>query len=279
MTDLLTETAVVPHLRTRWLGHAYHYFEQLPSTNTALRELARDAQVPAGTLFLTDFQSAGKGRHQRRWEAPPGTALLFSVLLRPNWPASQAGWLSMLGSLAVATAVAPLVDVAVGIKWPNDVVLAVDGAWHKVAGVLLEGDYDVNGRLQTAVLGMGINVNMPEAALPAALATSATSLLVQIGAQVSRSQLLQNLLANLEVGYEAAVAGQSPLAAWQLRLVTLGEAVQVTDLHQATTLSGTAVAVDEAGGLVVRDKNGRLHTVYAGDVTLQKGFDNPPKSV
>lgn len=266
----LSETAVSTLLNTRRIGHPYHYRASVPSTSALLSQELRTGAPPHGTVLLTDYQSQGRGRLDRRWEAPPGTSLLFSVLLRPDWEAERAGWLMMLAGLAVAEAIEVVAAQPVVLKWPNDVLLRVEGTWRKTCGILQEGELDSNGRLRHAILGIGINVNVPSAQLPAA-AMPATSLLAATGRPVSRRDLLVAVLANLETHYEAADGGQSPRAAWRERLITLGRSVRVTRLDAAaeSPLEGVAEDVDEWGSLLVRDAVGRLHAVAAGDVTLR----------
>ena len=178
MDGELAVTAVLPHLTTRWLGRPYHFFATITSTNDVLKEwVAQGAadQPPAGTVLAADFQSAGRGRLARRWEAEAGTSLMFSLLLRPNWPAEQLLWLTMLASLAATEAAERLVDAPLGVKWPNDLVLSQNGVWHKWGGLLLEGSVAEDGRLPTVILGMGLNVNMTAAQLPEGI-TPVTSL-------------------------------------------------------------------------------------------------------
>jgi BirA family biotin operon repressor/biotin-[acetyl-CoA-carboxylase] ligase len=268
MRDDLRETAVHAALSTKWMGRSYRYFAQIGSTNDALKEAAADPQLPAGTVFLTDFQSQGRGRLQRRWLAPAGSSLLLSILFRPEWPPEQAQWLTMLVSTAAAEAVEAASGLPVGIKWPNDLLIEVDGVWHKFSGMLLEGQMGENGRFQSAVLGIGINVNIPVESLPEAV-TPATSLRVAAGRSFSRLDLLADFLYRLEIAYQTAENGRSPQSAWQQRLVTLGKQVRVTQGQSGQPIVGEAVGSDEWGRLLVRDEAGQLHTIAAGDVTLR----------
>lgn len=257
-------------LTTAWLGRPYRYVASIHSTNEQMKAWAADPAWPSGTVLLADFQSAGRGRLDRRWDAPSGTALLLSVLLRPGWPAHQGAWLTMLAGLAVAETIEAVAGLPAQLKWPNDVVLASDeaGEWRKVCGLLLDATLAPTGdRLESAILGIGLNVNIPAAALPVA-ATPATSLLVAGGRAVSRRALLPALLERLERHYEAAVAGHSPVGAWAARLITLGRHVVVTSVESSSSFTGMAEEVDEWGQLLVRDATGTLHTVAAGDVTL-----------
>ena len=131
MNGDLSPELVNVYLGTRWLGRTLHFFPVVASTNEVLYELAL-AGAPAGSMVLADFQTAGKGRLGRRWEAPAGSSLLFSLLFRPGWPAAQAAWLTMMAGLATAEAVAGLTGVVVGLKWPNDVMIHTADGWRKV---------------------------------------------------------------------------------------------------------------------------------------------------
>ena len=263
----LNEANVAAALTTRRLGRTYRYAAELDSTNDQMKRWAAEG-APHGAVWLADFQLAGRGRLDRRWDAPPGTSLLLSVLLRPTgWPAERGAWLTMLAGLAAAEAVEAVAKLPARLKWPNDVLIEHEGQWRKAGGLLLDAALD-GDRLATSILGIGLNVNVPAGVLPD-FATPATSLLAAGGQAVSRRALLVALLARLESLYEAADAGQSPAAAWSARLLTLGQAVVVSAAGSAVPLAGVAEGVDEWGCLLVRDAAGQLHTIAAGDVTLR----------
>lgn len=269
MDELLTQTAVSPHLHTRWLGHSYHYLPTIGSTNSYLKE---QTSLPHGTVALTNFQEAGRGRFERVWQAPPDSALLFSILLHPDWPAERVAWLGMIAGLATCAAIADCTGLEARLKWPNDLVLWQQGAWRKTSGLLLEAEWGANdrlanGRLTSAIIGIGLNVNLNPTDLPA----TATSLQIVAGQPVARLPLLCRLLQQFEQRYETAAAGESPHREWANRLVTLGEQVVVTAVYANTPpLEGFAEATDNWGQLLVRDACGTLHAVAAGDVTLRQ---------
>lgn len=279
----LSETAVLNSLSTKWLGRVCYYEPVVGSTNELLKGLVAGGTAvapPTGTLYLTDYQTQGRGRLQRQWQAPAGSSLLFSLLFRPDWPGEQANWLTMLTSLAAVEAIEAVTaqpgqaGVKMGIKWPNDLMLYHDAAWRKVGGILLEGNLGENGRLVSVIVGLGLNVNIPAEQLPAA-ATPATSLLVATGRPLDRVALLADLLGRLEMAYETAVsvphASYSPHTAWSERLLTLGQPVRVTIAAADTTrvIDGIAEGTDRWGSLLVRAESGTLHSVTAGDVTLR----------
>lgn len=271
MKDSLTLTAVSQALKTRWLGRNLQFLAEVDSTNNLLKEMVSqgdEQSPPAGFVLFADFQRQGRGRLARRWEAPPGSSLLISMLFRPNWPVSQMNWLTMLVSLAAAETIAEQTELEVGIKWPNDVMVRQGGIWHKVSGILQEGDFAADGRLRWAIVGIGINVNIPADQLPEAI-TPPTSLMVAVGEPVPRLPLLVSFLERVEAGYDAVGNGRSPQQAWQSKLITLGQPVQVTHVQTGHSFSGLAEATDAAGHLLVRDETGKLHTITAADVTLR----------
>lgn len=266
---MLTQTAVLPHLTTDWLGRNYCYLETTTSTNDVLKQaVAEDPQrVLPGTVVVTDFQTQGRGRLGRRWEAPSGTALMLSMFFRPDWPAERTLWLTMLAGLAAADTIEALTPLSITLKWPNDIGLELDGVWHKLGGLLVEGELAENGRLQQVVVGMGLNVNMTPAQMPEGI-VPVTSILAASGAPLERQTLLVAFLARMESWYETAAAGKSPYAAWQSRLITPGR--QVRAVQAGEVVVGTAVGVDEWGQLLIQDKSGRKHTLSAGDVSLRE---------
>ena len=85
------EASIRASIKTRWLGWPLHFYAALPSTNDLLVEMAAQ-NAPAGSMVVTDFQSQGKGRLGRSWQAPAGTSLLFSLLFRPEWPPERSAW-------------------------------------------------------------------------------------------------------------------------------------------------------------------------------------------
>lgn len=203
---------------------------------------------PEGAVAVADFQSAGRGRLGRRWTAPPGTALLCSVLLRPP-PESRIAQLSLVGGLATAQTVEVALERPARLKWPNDVL--VDGC--KVAGLLAEA------RDGVVVLGVGLNVNQTTAELPADARIPAASLRTIDGAERDRDVLLALLLERLEAAYGSWLA--------------CGLQALHGELASRDALAGRAVSVDGRSGRALGiDTEGRLvldsGPVESGEVTL-----------
>lgn len=229
-----------------------------PSTNAAVAERARAGEEP-GLVLVTEHQTAGRGRLDRVWETPARSSLTFSVLLRPDVPATSWSWLPLLTGYAVQAALADrLPDIA--LKWPNDVLVDGDStAGRKVCGILVERVETGQGPM--VVVGVGINVDQTLEELPVALATSVA---LETGEQVERTGLLSQVLASLH-GLQGLLADTGALRrAYADVCVTLGRTVDV-HLPAGDVRRGEALDIDATGALVVGTDDGTF-TVAAGDV-------------
>jgi len=225
-------------------------------------DLAREAARrgwPDRSVFVCDYQTAGRGRQGRTWEAPPGLGLLFSVLLRSTDPPPLH---TMLASVALCEAVECLVQLEPSIKWPND--LLIDD--QKVAGILAEAysgppcDY--------TLLGCGVNLNQ-EAADLAGLGRAATSLKLAAGRAVHRGELLVVCLERFDVwlSLDAAERAAGLRRAWEERLWGWGRSVRLRDQGLDFTAVIEGLAAD--GSLVVRLDNGQSRRILTGEILLE----------
>jgi BirA family biotin operon repressor/biotin-[acetyl-CoA-carboxylase] ligase len=217
-------------------------------------------------MVLTEYQSSGKGRLGRKWNAPTGTSLLFSLLFRPGWPVEQAQWLMMIAGLSATEAIREVTGVEVRLKWPNDIVAGDKPPWRKCGGILLEGDIQ-DSVLRSAVVGLGINVNIAPALLPQT-AINATSILAESGRAIDRVDLLASFLKIIERRYENASDGHAPSAEWRSALINIDRTVRVEYVDAGDSVEGIAVDTDSLGRLLVRDSSGNIHKLAAGDVTI-----------
>ena len=230
------------------------------------------AIVPDGSVLVTDHQTAGRGRLDRRWDAPPGANLLFWVLLRPAWGPDRHPLVTT--TLAVATVDAlGTHGVRAAVKWPNDVLLVGGTASGKVAGILAElvaGGPAVGGSGGTfgagsvaIVVGMGVNVGWP--ALSDDAPPGATSL-AAAGHRVDRAELLESVLARFEARLTDLEAPDGPerlRRAHLERSATVGGEVRV-DMPDGP-ITGTAVDLALDGSLLVDSGDGPV-AFRAGDV-------------
>ncbi|MCM3661121.1 biotin--[acetyl-CoA-carboxylase] ligase [Georgenia satyanarayanai] len=250
------------------------------STSTALREAvaADPAAWPHLSALVTEHQTAGRGRTGRSWLTAPGTALTASLLLRPRVPPERAPWLTLLAGLAVVRAIrAGGGDRAgaVGLKWPNDVLvddagpaLAGWGTARKLGGILTELLPPAPDGRPVAVVGIGVNLAQDSDALPVASATSMALAGLPVPAPAALLDAVGRELGPLVRRWEehdgdARAAGL--LAEVAADCLTLGRDVRV-EQPGGELLHGRAEALDPDGCLVVRDAAGALHRVLAGDV-------------
>lgn len=233
-------------------------FEELVSTNAYLLEEGR-LGAPAGTVAVANYQTAGRGRLGRRWEAPPGTCLLLSVLLRPSFEPSA--WHLCAGALGLAAieACAQVSDVVPQLKWPND-LLVED---RKLAGILAESEpgRTACGPAVALVAGIGLNVTWGG---PPGLQT--TSLSAEAGRPIAVRDVEIALLERFGVWADRLESPEGRLevaAGLRERCATIGREVRVVLV--SGELTGTAVDLTSEGHLVVATATGR-RVVLAGDV-------------
>ncbi|MEU7422730.1 biotin--[acetyl-CoA-carboxylase] ligase [Streptomyces sp. NPDC040750] len=234
------------------------------STNSDLVALADRGDADEGAVLVAEEQTAGRGRLDRRWSAPPRSGLFFSVLLKPaEVPVARWGWLPLLTGVAVATGLSRAAGVDTALKWPNDLLVTVDGEERKTGGILAEraGEGGV-------VVGVGINVSLRAGELPVPQAGS----LVLAGARgTDRDPLLRAVLRSLEDWYGRwRAAGGDPVASglqdtYAAGCATLGRTVRA-ELPGDRSLVGEAVALDGDGRLVIATKDGVQEPVGAGDI-------------
>ncbi|MBR4015975.1 MAG: biotin--[Anaerotignum sp.] len=249
-------------LRTQKMGRPLYFYPETDTTNHRIRELALEG-APEGTLAVAEKQTAGRGRLGRHWEAPAGTGIWMSLLLRPNIVPAEASVLTLLAGIALTEAVQDVTGLSPAIKWPNDILL--NG--KKLAGILTEMDCEMS-QVHFIVSGMGINVNTAE--FPEELRDIATSLYLESGRTFSRRQLLQRVLECFEGLYhEFLQAGSfSPfLERYRAKCLNLGKEVRVIGRE---TFLATALDITPSGELVVkRQDTGKEEIIFSGEVSIR----------
>jgi len=254
----LSPADITRNLKTDFIGHKVIAYPSLTSTNDIAKREARKG-AREGTVVLAEEQTAGRGRLKRAWLSPRGSIAL-SIILHPT-PA-QLPSLIMLASLAVARCIEKVGGLETQIKWPNDVL--ING--KKVCGILIESD--VRGSaVDYAVIGIGLNVNLLPADFPE-IAATATSLSHELGRELSRREMIRCLLVEVENLYLALPEGDSVFREWRDRLVTLGKKVKVSS--GKTIYKGIAESVASDGSLFLRQPDGSLIKIVAGDVSLRR---------
>ncbi len=207
--------------------------------------------------MVSDHQGEGRGRLDRAWQAPPGTSLAISALVRPNRDLRDWSWLPLVAGVSVCQGLQRSCAAAVGrftVKWPNDVLLDE----RKVCGILVERvESDSNA---AAVIGMGVNLTMTHEQLPIPTATS----LGIAGFGPEPVQVVVDVLAALDANLERWGATGELRRGYRQYCDTIGREVRVS-LSERTVVDGVADDVDDAGRLLVRTATGR-RAFAAGDV-------------
>jgi BirA family biotin operon repressor/biotin-[acetyl-CoA-carboxylase] ligase len=243
---------------TRIVGRRLLYYPELASTMDEAARLG-EGDSEEGTVVVAEVQRAGRGRQGRSWVSQPGN-LLVSVLFRPTLEALP--FISIIGGIAAARAVRKVTGLDPKIKWPND--LLING--RKAAGILAESAI-AGDTVWYAVLGVGMNVSLDTSGT-AEISSFATSVNAAVGREVPREDLLRQFLMDLDALYLELGQGKSPIAEWQDLLETTGRRLVAT--WGDDTFTGVAEGTDALGNLLLRQDDGTLLTLTAGDVTLSQ---------
>jgi BirA family biotin operon repressor/biotin-[acetyl-CoA-carboxylase] ligase len=256
--DRLLAEEVQFGLGTRKFGCQVHHFDSVASTMDGAFRLGMEG-APEGAVVVAETQTKGRGRLGRAWASPKGKGLYFSIVLRPTCSAADAARLTLVAAVAVSEATEKVTGLQPRIKWPNDLLLND----KKVCGILTELRAEVD-RAQFVIVGFGVNVNNTASQL----LPEAVSLREVKGQALSRVALLQQILRSFEERYLAvAKEGYGPVfAEWRRRSATLGRRVRFVERQKS--FEGTAVDLDEDGGLVVELATGEVVKRMAGDVLL-----------
>ncbi len=253
----LSPADIKRNLKTELIGKKVIAYPSLSSTNDIAKRQARKG-AREGTVVVAEEQTAGRGRLKRAWLSPKGSVAL-SIILHPTPP--QLPSLIMVASLAVVHCIEKM-GLKTQIKWPNDVLIK----GKKVCGILVESD--VRGKaVDYAVIGIGLNVNVNTADFPE-IAATATSLSQELGKELSRREVIRCLLVELEDLYLALPEGDSVFREWRDRLVTLEKEVEL--IAGNTKYKGVAESVASDGSLFLRQPDGNLTKIVAGDVSLRQ---------
>ncbi len=250
------------HSIIRNLVHDVWLFDKVDSTGRIASEIAVSGH-PGGIIILADSQDQGTGRMDRAWFSPPGVNVYLSFYFLPNLPVRE--WTLFLPATAVAVVnaiahvIAPVTALRPTIKWPNDVQLNE----KKVAGILLKS-HVTGGATASLVVGIGVNVNMVE--VPAPLRETATSLRLETGVSIDRTELVQTLIHAMATQYERLEKGDRAACLQTFRegCTTLKRRVRVDTPDQ--TYDGMAEAVEPDGSIRLRMGDGHTRSVPLSEV-------------
>lgn len=241
-----------------------HLYPSLPSTSQTLGRMALEG-APDGTVVIAQEQTAGRGRMGRSFFSPKDCGVYLSVLIRPGCRVQDAPLFTLAACVAVCRAIESVTPVSLQIKWVNDIFL--NG--KKVCGIMTESVTGLeSGRMESIVVGVGVNVTPPAGGFPEELSGIAGALEPQ-GKSVSLNRLCAALLKELGA-LEELRADPGMLEEYRARSLLTGREVQLC--MEPEQPSGTVIGIDDGGRLMVRLKNERLLALRCGEVKLKGDF-------
>ena len=218
------------------------------STQSDLAELVNSSVAKSGEVIAAEFQSNGRGRLDRTFEAPPQSALLFSFYIAPKRARSEWSFISFLAALAMREVISKDIKDKVSLKWPNDILIGD----KKVAGLLAQQIGD------GVIIGIGLNVAMGADELPV---PTATSLALAGSNNLDRNLLLSGFLNRFADIFKEWDSGRDFLEKYRQVSSTLGRQVRVEVLGR-DSIEAEAVAISAQGALILSDGT----EVNVGDV-------------
>ncbi len=260
--DKITADELSSELQTKLFGCKIYTFEETSSTNDVALQLAAGGALE-GTLVIAEKQRHGRGRMGRSWESPKGKSILVSLILRPSLKTRKSSWLNILTAAAASRAMDQMLGISALIRWPNDLVIS----GKKVAGILTEIKPQDN-RVDSAVVGIGINVNMTEKDFQRASLPDATSLRIETGKPISRIEFTKTFIRHWEKTYLPLKKGNFKSLAdlWPRLSATAGKLVKVTTENQE--LIGIESGLDTDAGLMLRLSSGITRKIPDGTLEI-----------
>lgn len=239
------------------------WFESIDSTNTRARLLAAEG-APHGTVLIADHQTGGRGRRGRSFHSPAGSGIYMSVILRPDCAPTQLMHLTCAAAVAMCDAVEKSVGIRPGIKWTNDLVFGC----RKIAGILTELGLNASGRVDYAVIGIGINCCQAEADFPEEIRGIAGSLASVTGKEIDRANVAAAMMDALWKMDACLLTGKNEMIqAYRRDCITLGREISLVRGDEVR--HGTALDIDDEGGLLVRFVDGHNEIVTSGEVSVR----------
>lgn len=262
--EKITPNEILLGLQSKRLGQQIHYEESVHSTQKIALQLSLEG-APEGTVVIAEEQTSGRGRMARHWYSPKYSGIWMSIILRPNLPPQKAPQLTLIVAVAAVQAIQELTSVQPEIKWPNDIL--ING--KKITGILTELQAE-SDRINSVIIGIGMNVNQAIDDYPEEIRDIATSLFIESGEKVNRASMIKVLLEKLEYLYDLYIKeGFYPIKLlWESYAISIGKMITARMLQG--NLYGKAIGITDDGVLMVEDKKGEIHHIYSADIELDE---------
>ncbi len=254
------ETKIRSYLKRNQMRNIYIY-DEIESTNglakTKLREEAE------GALILAESQTAGHGRMGRSFFSPRGDGLYMTMEIKPQIPAEESVFLTVIAALAVYDAIHHLYGIETQIKWVNDIYFH----GKKLCGILVEGEFDAEGNIFRAALGIGVNLCAPKQGFPEEIRSKACAL-----SEISRNKVSKNrFVAEIINGFEERMKRKGyrqQLSEYREKSCLIGKEVEVVSYVGAEPKKARVLSVDDTARLVISWENGETTALSSGDVSI-----------
>ena len=260
--DKISGNEIQLGLQTKSFGRFIHFEEEVPSTQKIAHKLAYEGAIE-GTIVVSEEQTEGKGRLDRAWFSPKYSGIWMSLILRPNIPPSSAPQLTLLAAVGVVQAIQEVTGLEPDIKWPNDILFS----GKKAVGILTELQAEAD-RVNSVIIGIGINVNQALDQFPADLTEKATSSSIEKGEKIDRATLLQQILLKTENLYENYLEKGFKVVKllWESYAINVGQHILARTI--TGSIEGKALGITDDGVLKLEASDGTIHYIYSADIEI-----------
>lgn len=264
--DKISENTIKWGLATDWIARSVIHKESTRSTQNLAHQAARE-QAPHGTVIISDEQTEGRGRLNRKWHSEKNNGIWMSIILRPEIPPQHAPQLTLMTATVLAEALAEE-GVEPSIKWPNDLLLHK----KKVAGILTEMQAEQD-QIQYIIIGIGMNVNQTADMFYKDLKEKATSLKVETGKTWSIRQLIQKILKKFEFVYNDYIEnGFAKIKTkWEGYGFKIGKPIHIKTAGDEW--KSEFLGIGEDGALLTKSFEGEPTKIYSAEIDWFKGGD------
>lgn len=261
--DLLSAEGIKIFLNPKYNENYIRVYKTIDSTNQEAKKFLMDDDIPHGTVLLSEEQTAGRGRFQRKFFSPSNNGIYMSVILRPNIELSKAIHITTSAAVSVCRAIENLTNKRPKIKWVNDIFLDE----KKICGILTEasGNFE-SGRVENVVVGIGINFKTKEADFPDDIKDVAGSIFEGEEPNITRNQLVAEILNELLYMCDN-LEDKSIMQEYKVLSFVLGK--KVSFLKNNRLNKAKAVDISDEGALVVQYENGDLDYLNSGEISIK----------
>lgn len=259
--DILTFEEIKESLNTRFIANKVYYYDSIDSTNKMAKDIGFKEE---GVIIVAEEQLEGRGRLGRTWESPKKKGIYFSIILKPQLSPTKVAKLTLIGAAAVNLAINEM-GIKSQIKWPNDIV--VNG--KKVCGILTEMSSELN-MINYVIIGIGINVNLEESEIPEDLKDKATSLKIESKIKIDRKKLFATILNKFEelyIPFKDDEDISKTIEICKNNSAVIGKEILV--VNGASKRLGKALDLNEAGELIVDFEDGKIESVFSGEISIR----------